>query len=123
MTTITVFCKGTEDIFYDQMEGDLIVNYYLICETDEDENVVRVVTFAYGSQDHYFALYDEELLKERVKTLKDAKSFKVADESPADRDNECRLSWLMKVSDEDPFFVAWMEHHRKKYDWEYDDEE
>lgn len=119
MTTITVFDKGTEDIAYDPFEGDIIVNYYLICETDENENVVRVVTFAYGSQDHYFALYEEELLKE-VKSLKDAKAFKVAKDEPANREYECRLSWLMKVSDEDPFFVAWMERHRKEYDWEYD---
>jgi hypothetical protein len=115
MTTIHLFEKGTEDIFYDSIEGDIIIDYYLMCELDEDANVIKVFTFAYGN-DSYFCLYEEELLK-NVKTLEDAKAFEVAKDEPASRDNESRLSSIMEVSEDNPFFREWMKYHRCKYDW------
>jgi hypothetical protein len=120
-TTIHLFRKGTEDIFYDNMEGDIIIQYYLMCEVDEGGNIIDVFTFAYGGDDSYFYLYEEELLK-KVKTLEDAKAFKVAKDQPASRDNECRLSSIMEVNDDNPFFRQWMEYHRREYYWLYEDD-
>lgn len=119
MTTITLFGKGTEDIFYDRYEGDIIVHYYLICETDENNNVIRAISFAYGGG-RYFDLYQEELIREKVKTLDDAKAFDVATE-PAHYENETRLSSIMEASESNPFFTTWMAHHRKLFYYEYDD--
>ncbi len=121
MTTIHLFRKGIEDIFYDNTEGDIIIEYYLMCEVDEEENITDVFTFAYGGNDSYFYLYEEELLK-KVKTLEDAKAFKVAKDHPASRENECRLSSIMEVSEDNPFFRQWMKYHRREYDWLYEEE-
>ena len=117
--TITVFNKGTEDIFYDRYEGDIIVHYYLICETDDNNNVVNAFSFAYGGEHRYFTLGEEDLIREKVKSLDDAKKFKVAADKPAHYDDETRLSSIMEVSESNPFFVAWMERHRKDFDYEY----
>ncbi len=117
MTTITLFRKGTEDIFYDRYEGDIIVDYYLMTETDENNNIIRAFSFAYGGEHRYFDLGEEDLIREKVQTLDDAKTFNVADE-PAHYENETRLSSIMEVSESNPFFITWMEHHRKYYDYE-----
>lgn len=119
MTTITLFRKGNEDIFYDRNEGDIIVHYYLMTETDENKNVIRALSFAYGGQHRYFNLGEEDLIREKVHTLDDAKTFNVAVE-PAHYENETRLSSIMDVSESNPFFITWMEHHRKFFYYEYE---
>lgn len=124
MTTITLFDKGTEDIRYNHYDGDIIVDYYLMCETDEHNNVIRAFSFAYGGDNRYFELYQQDLISENVKTLDDAKAFDVAFDIPAEYahyENETRLSSIMEVSESNPFFTTWMAHHRKVFYYEYDD--
>lgn len=124
MTTIHLFPKGTEDIFYDNMEGDIIIYYYLMCEVNEHGNVINSISFAYGGEgDSYFLLGEDDMLKKNVKTVEDAKTFKVAKDEPASRDDECRLSNIMKVSEDNPFFTEWMAYHRREFDWLYEEKE
>jgi hypothetical protein len=118
--TIHLFSKGTEDIFYCNIEGDIIIHYYLMCEVDEEGNVIQAISFAYGGDDSYFLLGEEDILKNNVKTLEDAKKFKVASVASASRDDECRLSNIMKVSEDNPFFTEWMAYHRRIFYWLYD---
>lgn len=119
MTTVTLFKKGTEDIFYDHMEGDIIVNYYLLCETDENGNVVDSCAFAYSAcEDVYFNKNTKKLGK--IKTLEEAHMFDVAEHS-ASVDQICSLSWLMKTNKSLGFLNKWMEFHKKEYSYMNDE--
>jgi hypothetical protein len=127
ISTIHIFRKGTEDIFYDRMEGDIIVNYYLMCEVDNNDTVLKAFSFAYGggcgNDGDYFDLEEDEKIRRQIKTLDDAKKFNVAEHVPANRENECGPERFMKESEEDPFYKKWMELHRVDYYWLYEKDE
>ena len=116
LTRIQLFEKGTEDIAYCPIEGDIMVNYYLMCELDSNDNVLTSISFAYGSRDNYFDLYEYDQLAQ-IKTLTDAEAYQVAKEQGPTPDMECRLSQIMKVDESEPFFTEWMSVHKKEYYW------
>jgi hypothetical protein len=120
LTRVQLFEKGTEDIAYCPIEGDIIVNYYLMCELVSNDNVLTSISFAYGSRDNYFDLYEYDQLAQ-IKTLTDAEAYQVAKDQGPKPDMECRLSQLMKVDESDPFFTEWMAFHKKKYYYLYDE--
>lgn len=120
-TRVQLFQKGTEDIAYCPIEGDIIVNYYLMCKIDNKDSVVRSISFAYGAcRDAYFDLDEDDQLAQ-IKTLTDAEAYQVAKEQGPTPDMECRLSQIMKVDESEPFFTEWIAFHKKKYDWLYDE--
>lgn len=121
MATVKLFQKGTEDIFYDRIEGDTIVDYYLICELDKRGMVEKSCSFAYSaSHDTYFFMNDNDAMS-KIKVLKDAEDFDVCFE-PASVENETRLSNIMKISEENDIFNTWMAFHRQHYDYLYNED-
>lgn len=122
MTTVKLFNKGTEDIFYDQVEGDTIVLYYLICESDQNGSVLRSCSFAYSPEhDTYFSMNDDDRRKQ-IETIIDADAYDVALES-ASVEDECRLSTIMEVNEDNEIFNVWMNFHRTEFPYLYETNE
>lgn len=110
--TVVILNKGTEDIFYEHC--DIIVDYFLIYETEQDDvHVRRTCAFAYSpSEETYFDMNTGKT--ESIQTVAEANEIDIAYYS-ADIDNECRLSSLMEIDGD--FFVEWMKCRDIRYPW------
>lgn len=117
-SSIVVLQKGDADIFYDQYEGDIIVYYYLLCETDDNVHVTRTCVFAYSCGQTYFDMNTS--ITKNIKTLDEAKKLDIAVYPPS-LDQECRLANLMEMDSD--FYVEWLKFKKKFFFYERDDED
>lgn len=119
---IIIIEKGTEDIAYHPIEGDTIVIYYMMYNLKDNNQIDKVITFAYsGSHDAYFALPEDDL--SNIHTVEDANNFKVCLQYPADADNEVGMLSLFRTFDVETrqsFIKEWSHYHRHEYEYLYD---
>lgn len=114
MYEIKIFKKGSEDIFYNYIEGDIYVNYYLICKFEENR-IVKACSFAYSPYiDVYFSMNDSNRLK-NILTLEEANNYDVGIKRP-DIDYQGHLSDII----DGEFLDIWMNFHKLEYDYMYE---
>ena len=112
MTTV-ILPKGSEDILYDHIDGDTLVDYYLICTRLLDDRVLDVMSFAYSAeQDTYFTLDEVELLT-RLTTFNEVDQFRVADQHAAHAD--CELSLEALFDRYPPYKHSWEVFRANQY--------
>lgn len=115
---VELYRKGMEEIFYDHVEGDTTVQYFLMCEINSRHEVSNVVTFGYSPEyDAFFDLHEGELLS-ALKTRQDVEGFVVASEDPASAEYETSSLALFPTPE---FHAVWAAFHRDEFDWFYDD--
>lgn len=111
---IKIFKKGSEDVFYNYMEGDIYVNYYLICKFDGNR-ITKACSFSYSPYvDVYFSMNDFNRLK-NILTLEEANDYDVGTQRP-DINYQGSLSDIIDKE----FIDIWIDFHKLEYDYMYE---
>lgn len=115
---ITIFKKGTEEIYYNFIQGDIYVHYYLLCKFD-NERVTKSYSFAYSPCiDIYFSMEDYDRLNNII-DFKKANNY-IVSTKPASVDN---IKYLNEIMNDEEFIYLWKLYHRSEYGHIYGYEE